>query len=130
MSRYSIGKICEILDTKPHILRYWEQEIPLLSPRKSRSGRRIYSEADLHLLFRIRYLVQAKGYTLTGAGKRLVEDTILDSRNGSVAIREIRRELLGVAAAAARLRSRLSPVADNRNRTVKPDAGTDDDIVR
>lgn len=121
MSRYSIGEICEMLDTKPHILRYWEQEIPLLSPRKSRSGRRIYSEADLHLLFRIRYLVQEKGYTLAGAGKRLVDDTGADSGSGCITIREVRRELLSVAAAAVRLRTRLESITDDSNHIVKPD---------
>ena len=56
---------------KPHVLRYWEQEIPLLSPRKDHRGNRTYSEGDLNLLFRIRYLLYEKRYTIEGAREEL-----------------------------------------------------------
>ncbi len=68
---YAIGDVCRILSVKPHVLRYWEQEIPILSPRKDHRGNRIYSEGDLNLLFRIRYLLYEKRYTIEGAREEL-----------------------------------------------------------
>ncbi|MDZ7792514.1 MAG: MerR family transcriptional regulator [Spirochaetia bacterium] len=33
MTGYQIGTVCELLEVKPHVLRYWEQELPILSPQ-------------------------------------------------------------------------------------------------
>jgi len=32
---YSIGEVCEITDLKPHVLRYWESQFPMLNPTKN-----------------------------------------------------------------------------------------------
>ena len=58
MSHFTIGEVCRALEVKPHIVRYWEQEIGILSPSKDLAGRRIYTLGDFQLLFRIKYLVQ------------------------------------------------------------------------
>ncbi|MFP4383098.1 MAG: MerR family transcriptional regulator [Spirochaetia bacterium] len=82
MRHYSIGEVCEILKIKPHILRYWEKEIELLTPVKDRSGRRIYSFRDIQLLFRLRYLIYTKKYTVEGAKKKLLDE--LDGKQGNL----------------------------------------------
>lgn len=82
MRHYSIGEVCEILNIKPHILRYWEREIELLTPVKDRSGRRIYSFRDIQLLFRLRYLIYTKKYTVEGAKKKLLDE--LDGKQGNL----------------------------------------------
>ncbi len=68
---YAIGDVCRILSVKSHVLRYWEQEIPILSPRKDHRGNRVYSDIDLNLLFKIRYLLYEKRYTIEGAREEL-----------------------------------------------------------
>ena len=47
MGGYTIGDVCRLLQVRAHVLRYWEREIPILSPRKDDFGRRVYTEADI-----------------------------------------------------------------------------------
>jgi DNA-binding transcriptional MerR regulator len=68
---YKIGEACKLLDIQPYVLRYWETEFPELSPNKSRSGQRVYSEDELALIRRIKELLYAEGFTIAGAKKRL-----------------------------------------------------------
>ncbi len=32
---FKIGEVCEITDTQPYVLRYWESEFPALAPAKN-----------------------------------------------------------------------------------------------
>lgn len=68
---YKIGEACKLLDIQPYVLRYWETEFPDLSPSKSRSGQRVYSENELALIRRIKELLYDEGFTIAGAKKRL-----------------------------------------------------------
>jgi len=74
MEKYTIGQVCRLLQVKPHVLRYWEQEIPLLAPRKDISGKRLYSFSNIQKLLRVRYLLYEKRFTLEGARNRLWEE--------------------------------------------------------
>lgn len=68
---YKIGEACKLLDIQPYVLRYWETEFPELSPSKSKSGQRVYSEEELALIRRIKELLYDEGFTIAGAKKRL-----------------------------------------------------------
>jgi len=68
---YKIGEACKVLDIQPYVLRYWETEFPALSPSKSRSGQRVYSEKELETIRRIKELLYEEGYTIAGAKKKL-----------------------------------------------------------
>lgn len=68
---YKIGEACKLLDIQPYVLRYWETEFPELSPTKSKSGQRVYSEKELALIRRIKELLYDEGFTIAGAKKRL-----------------------------------------------------------
>lgn len=68
---YKIGEACKVLDIQPYVLRYWETEFPALSPSKSRSGQRVYSEKELAIIRRIKELLYGEGYTIAGAKKKL-----------------------------------------------------------
>jgi DNA-binding transcriptional MerR regulator len=92
--RYSLGAVCRLLEIKPHVLRYWEQEIDILSPEKDHGGRRVYSQSDVQLLFRIRHLVQERGYTVQAAGIKLLEEAEGEGANTKARIHEVRGELL------------------------------------
>ena len=96
MRHLSIGEVCRALGVKPHIVRYWEQEIGILSPSKDRGGRRSYSLSDLQLLFRIKYLIQERKFTVPGAAERLLEEVNGRSADAKARIHAVRAELLGV----------------------------------
>lgn len=63
----TIGEVSEALGIKPHVLRYWEQQFPLLKPLKRSGGRRYYRPADVAMVETIDRLVNREGYTLKGA---------------------------------------------------------------
>lgn len=66
----TIGEVSGALGIKTHVLRYWEQQFPVLQPLK-RSGRRYYRPEDIALLETIDQLVNRDGYTLKGAQQAL-----------------------------------------------------------
>ena len=67
----TIGEVSEALGIKPHVLRYWEAQFPLLKPLKRSGGRRYYRASDVALVETIDRLVNREGYTLKGAKKAL-----------------------------------------------------------
>jgi len=71
---YSIGEVSDIVGQEPHVLRYWEQEFDVLSPRKNRAGRRIYTQEDVATVERIRYLLKDEKYTIAGARQAIRRD--------------------------------------------------------
>jgi len=71
---YSISEVAEMLDLKPHILRFWETEFPQLRPRKNRAGNRAYVERDIKIVNLIRRLLYEEKYTIEGAKQRLKSD--------------------------------------------------------
>jgi len=64
---FTIGEVSELCAVKPHVLRYWEQEFPQLSPVKRRGNRRYYQHQDVILIRQIRALLYEEGYTIGGA---------------------------------------------------------------
>ncbi|MDE0932055.1 MAG: MerR family transcriptional regulator [Novosphingopyxis baekryungensis] len=67
----TIGEMAQEIGVKPHILRYWEEQFPMLSPLKRAGGRRHYRPEDAALLRRIRSLLQDRGFTIKGARQHL-----------------------------------------------------------
>jgi DNA-binding transcriptional MerR regulator len=68
---YSITEVAEMAQVKPHVLRYWETEFPVLRPRKNRAGNRTYREKDVRLVLLIRKLLYDDGFTIKGARRQL-----------------------------------------------------------
>lgn len=96
MKRKSLGEVCRLLDLRPHVVRYWEQTIPLFEPEKNTGGRRTYGEREIHLLYRLKYLVQERKFTLEGALQALVEESEDQFGNTKANIQSLRRELLEI----------------------------------
>ena len=70
-SFYTIGDVSRLTGTKPHVLRYWESQFKLLRPARRYSGHRKYTQRDIDLISRIRFLIQDKKYTLAGAKREI-----------------------------------------------------------
>jgi len=68
---FTIGEVSLLCAVKPHVLRYWEQEFPQLSPVKRRGNRRYYQRQDVFMIRQIRALLYDEGFTITGARQRL-----------------------------------------------------------
>lgn len=63
----TIGEVAKALGIRQHVLRYWEEQFPMLRPLKRSGGRRYYRPEDVRLVERIDRLVHREGYTLKGA---------------------------------------------------------------
>jgi DNA-binding transcriptional MerR regulator len=77
---FTIGEVSELCAVKPHVLRYWEQEFPQLSPVKRRGNRRYYQRHDVLMIRQIRGLLYEQGFTIGGARQRLSGDEAKDER--------------------------------------------------
>ena len=70
---YKIGEVSRLAQVEPYILRYWENEFRVLSPRKSSGGQRVYQQKDLDLVLSIKRMLHEEGYTIAGARKKIAE---------------------------------------------------------
>lgn len=68
----TIGEVARALGIRQHVLRYWEQQFPMLAPVKRSGGRRYYRPEDIALIAQIDRLVHREGFTLRGA-RRAIE---------------------------------------------------------
>lgn len=60
-----------MLGVAPSVLRFWEDEFEQIKPTKNKRGVRSYTQQDIEVLKRIRYLTRDCGYTLEGAREQL-----------------------------------------------------------
>ena len=67
----TIGEMAEVLGVRTHILRYWEEQFPMLKPLTRAGGRRLYRPDDVALLHNIHRLLYSEGYTVKGARRFL-----------------------------------------------------------
>lgn len=63
----TIGEVAAGLKIRQHVLRYWEEQFPMLRPMKRSGGRRYYRPEDVALVMTIDRLVHREGFTLRGA---------------------------------------------------------------
>jgi DNA-binding transcriptional MerR regulator len=68
-----MGEVCDLTGLESHVIRFWETEFPQLTPKKNRSGHRIFTHADVALIRHIKTLVHEQGFTISGAIKKLDE---------------------------------------------------------
>lgn len=73
---FSIGEVSEMTDVPQHVLRYWEEVFPSLSPPKRRSGSRAYREQDIEKIRLIKQLLYDQGFTIRGARKKLRKEIL------------------------------------------------------
>jgi DNA-binding transcriptional MerR regulator len=72
---FKIGEVSDLLSVEPYVLRYWETEFAVLSPKKSGTGHRLYRRKDVELLLRIKHLLYEKKFTIEGARLALHAET-------------------------------------------------------
>jgi DNA-binding transcriptional MerR regulator len=94
---FRIGEVANITGVPAYVLRYWETEFPILQPRKSGGGQRLYRKRDVAMVLEIKKLLYQERYTVAGARRRLAE-------------REERSRRLEALATVQRLRSGLESI--------------------
>ena len=114
----SISEVSEMLDVKPHVLRYWETQFSMLRPKKNRAGNRMYRPDEVKLLLRIKELLYAKRFTIEGAKRALLAERREDSPQVEMGFDSAERKLLlfevkeGLRDIVAKLRRQARPAAE------------------
>ena len=68
---YSIKEVAQMFNVSESLLRYWETEFPMLSPKTTSNKVRQYSEADIKLIRNIHNLVKVRGFKISAARKMI-----------------------------------------------------------
>jgi DNA-binding transcriptional MerR regulator len=101
----TIGEVAAAFGIRQHVLRYWEQQFPMLRPLKRSGGRRYYRAEDVALVETIDRLINREGYTLKGARQAIEkgsgQSTARPEPVGSEAWAEPQRRPPAAAAAPA-----------------------------
>ncbi len=70
---YSIGEVAKAFNVNTSLIRFWEKEFEVISPKKNKKGNRYFTQKDIKNLKLIFHLVKERGYTLEGAKTALLE---------------------------------------------------------
>lgn len=68
---YTIGEVSNLIEVKPHVIRYWENEFSALRPKKAGGRIRKYSEDHILLLKKIKDMLYNQRFTIEGARQKL-----------------------------------------------------------
>jgi DNA-binding transcriptional MerR regulator len=104
----TIGEVEKVTGLKAHILRYWEQEVPMIQPRRDKAGRHVYSKRDIQLIFRLKHLLYEKRYTIAGARHQIFLEISGARQDVYSQISLLRAELLTILAKTHSLGEKLS----------------------
>lgn len=107
---FRIGEVSRLAAVQPYVLRFWETEFPMIAPRKSGTGHRLYRRKDVETVLEIKRLLYDQRFTIEGARKSL--ETQVKSRTAQKAgprpsqgelfqgrdarLAEVRKELLAI----------------------------------
>ncbi len=75
----TIGEMAKRIGVKTHILRYWEEQFPMLRPLTRAGGRRLYRPSDVVLVEQINNLLHRQHYTIRGAVAFLNKGSVPDA---------------------------------------------------
>lgn len=95
---YTIKEVSEMLEVPESTLRYWEKEFKEVSPKKTSSGIRQYTAADIEQIKLVKFLVHENSLTIKGAKKRIKENPkkTLDVQMLADSLKKIRAELMAI----------------------------------
>jgi DNA-binding transcriptional MerR regulator len=98
-SGYVAREVLSILNVKPHVLRYWEQSLPLIRPRRNESGHRVWSAVQVRMLLRLRHLIVRRGMSVGAAGDALIYEADERHADTKAQLESLRAQLLSALAA-------------------------------
>jgi DNA-binding transcriptional MerR regulator len=102
----TIGEVAKALGIRQHVLRYWEDQFPMLRPLQRNGGRRYYRPEDVQLVQSIDRLVHHEGYTLRGARQAI------EAQTGKKSALAAKPAAISAAAASADVVPQLRAIRD------------------
>lgn len=95
---FKVGEVSDITGIPAYVLRFWETEFAKINPKRTPSGQRLYRKTDVQLIFKIKYLLYEKRFTIKGAKQHLKstatpQKTTRKKKDKDGFLKEIREEL-------------------------------------
>ncbi len=109
----TIGEVANALSVPTHVLRFWEEKFPQISPRKA-NGRRYYSTGDVALLASIKVLLYERGLTIKGAQQYLSNENIHHSQSSQSNISPSQQSLQEILSLLKNIKSLLTKQKDDK----------------
>ena len=95
---YSIGEVATAFGVNSSLIRFWEKEFEIISPKKDTKGSRKFSADDVKKRQLIYHLVKEQGFTLEGARQRLKDEKQKTLSNFEIVakLEKVKRELVAL----------------------------------
>ena len=103
---YSITEVAEMFQVNASLLRFWEKEFHILSPRKNSKGTRSYTEADIAVIKQIHFLLREQKLTIAGAKEKL-----RDKKDEITKKQELHERLVSIRNELTELKSMMNEVS-------------------
>lgn len=87
---YSIGEVAEMFDVNTSLIRFWEKEFKILSPKKNKKGDRAFTKEDIEDFRLIYHLVKERGLKLEAA-KNTIKNNKRQAQNNFEAIESLKK---------------------------------------
>lgn len=71
---FRIGEVAALLGVEAHVVRFWQEQFGQPRPTRSKTGRLLYTQADVRALVRIRELLYGQRFTIEGARRVLADE--------------------------------------------------------
>ena len=68
---YKIGEVAKAFGVNTSLIRFWEKEFEVITPKKNAKGNRLFTKEDIENFKLIFHLVKERGFTLEGAKQKL-----------------------------------------------------------
>lgn len=95
---YRIGEVAKIFDVNTSLIRFYENEFPIIKPQRNKKGNRLFTQKDVDNFHIIFHLIKEKGFTLEGAKQHLKKqsDDTPDNQEIIKSLQKVKRFLLEV----------------------------------
>ena len=95
---YSISEVAQLTGIEETTLRFWEKEVPQLSPPRTKGNTRRYRQEDIDIVCQIKFLTETCLYTLEGVRKCLAANSskVANITKAANHLLKARQELLAI----------------------------------
>ena len=88
---YKVSEVSVITGVPTYVLRFWETEFRWIRPKRTQTGRRLYTKRDIDLILKVKNLLYDKKFTIQGAKQYLkLESSKKKDKTPAVSLDEIR----------------------------------------
>ena len=93
---FKIGEVSKLVQLPAYVLRFWESEFSKINPKRTSSGRRLYTRKDIELILKVKHLLYEKKFTIQGARQHLTRRGAKSETGTNRFLDDLRSELKSI----------------------------------